>query len=126
MLWVSYGKFSREGVQGLLANPQNRAGAIEKLMAAYEGKLVSYHLLLNGDIDFFIVSDIPEEKAADLGLVNALLVRGSGAVETITTVPACRADEAVSLMRRARDMASRQAYKSPAGHDYFPREGTRG
>jgi|GEM_PF-922681 len=124
MLWISYGKFSKEGVQGLIANPQNRAGAIEKLMAAYEGKLISYHLLLNGDIDFFIVSDIPEEKVADLGLVNTLLVRGSGAVETITTVPAYRAEEAVSLMHQARKMASQKAYTPPAGHDYFPREGT--
>ena len=51
----------------MLANPQNRAGAVEKLMEAYKGKLVSYHLLLNGDIDFFIVSDIPDDRVSDLG-----------------------------------------------------------
>lgn len=123
MLWISYGKFSREGIQGLIGNPQDRAGAVQKLMDAYEGKLVSYHLLLNGEIDFFIVADIPDDRVADLGLVNALIVRGSGAVETITTVPAYRAEDAIALMRRAQKMTADQAYKAPSDYGYFPREG---
>ncbi|WP_373499377.1 GYD domain-containing protein [Desulfococcus sp.] len=123
MLWVSYGKFSREGIRGLIDNPQNRAGAIQQLMDAYRGKLISYHLLLNGEIDFFIVADIPDECVADLGLVNALLVRGSGAVETITTVPAYRAEDAIPLMQRAQKMTTEETYKSPSAYGYFPREG---
>lgn len=123
MLWVSYGRFSKEGIQGMIANPQNRAGAVEKLMKAYKGKLVSYHLLFNGDIDFFIVSDIPDDKVSDLGLVNALLVRGSGSIESITTVPAYRAEDAMPMMQRARQMISDKAYNAPAADDYFPREG---
>ncbi len=123
MLWISYGKFSKEGIEGLIANPQNRAGAVEKLMDAYQGKLISYHLLLNGDIDFFIVSEIPDDKVADLGLVNALLVRGSGAIETITTVPAFRAEDAIPMMRRARQMSTEQTYRAPSAGGYFPREG---
>lgn len=123
MLWVSYGKFSREGIQGLIDHPQDRADAIQQLMNAYHGKLVSYHLLLNGEIDFFIVADIPDEKVVDLNLVNALLVRGSGSVESITTVPAYRAEDAIPLMRRAQKMKSDQTYKAPAAYGYFPREG---
>jgi len=123
MLWVTYGRFSKEGIQGMIANPQNRAGAVEKLMKAYKGKLISYHLLLNGEIDFFIVSDIPAGGVADLGLVNALLVRGSGSIERITTVPAYRAEDAKPLMQRAQQMISDRTYNAPAVHDYFPREG---
>lgn len=123
MLWVSYGRFSKEGIRGMIENPQNRAGAVERLMEAYQGRLVSYHLLLNGDIDFFIVSDIPDDKLADLGLVNALLVRGSGAIQSITTVPAYKAEDAIPLMKRAKQMASDQAYTSPSAHPYFPRQG---
>lgn len=107
----------------MIDNPQNRAGAVEKLMEAYKGKLVSYHLLLNGDIDFFIVSDIPDDRVSGLGLVNALLVRGSGAIESITIVPAYRAEDAIPQMRRAKQMASDQAYKAPAACGYYPREG---
>lgn len=123
MLWASYGRFSKEGIQGMITNPQNRAGAIERLMEAYKGKLISYHLLLNGDIDFFIVSDIPDDRVADLGLVNALLVRGSGSIETITSVPAYRAEDAIPLMQRARQMTSDRTYSAPAAYGYFPREG---
>lgn len=123
MLWAIYGRFSKEGIQGMLANPQNRAGAVEKLMEAYKGKLVSYHLLLNGDIDFFIVSDIPDDRVSDLGIINALLVRGSGAIKSITTVPAYRAEDAIPLMQQAKQMASDQTYKAPAAYGYYPREG---
>ena len=78
MLWVSYGKLSQDGIKGMISNPQNREEAVGKLLEAYGGKLVSYHLLLNGGIDFFIVSDIPDDRIADVALVNAMLVRGSG------------------------------------------------
>jgi hypothetical protein len=56
MLWVGYGKISKEGVQGLLDNPINRAEVLKKLLKAYGGKLVSNHMLMNGSIDFFIIS----------------------------------------------------------------------
>lgn len=113
MLWVSYGKIAKEGIQGMVAKPQNREKAIGKLLEAYGGKMISYHLLFNGDIDFFIVSDIPDDKLADITLVNAMLVRGSGAVESITTVPAMRAKDAVSQMQKAQKMASAMAYEAP-------------
>ncbi len=93
MLWVSYGRVSQEGIQGMVTNPSNRAEAVGKLLEAYGGKLISYHMLMNGNIDFFIVSDIPDDKIADVAIVNAMLVRGSGAIETISTVPAVRAED---------------------------------
>jgi uncharacterized protein with GYD domain len=113
MLWVSYGKISQDGIKGMISNPQNREEAVGKLLEAYGGKLVSYHLLLNGNIDFFIVSDIPDDKIADVSLVNAMLVRGSGAIESIATVPAMRAKDAVSQMQKAQEMASAMVYEAP-------------
>ena len=113
MLWISYGKMSKEGIQGMIANPQNREEAIGKLLEAYGGKMISYHLLLNGDIDFFIVSDIPDDKIADVALVNAMLVRGSGAIKSIATVPALRAKDAVPQMQKAQQMASAMSYQAP-------------
>ncbi len=58
MLWATYGKISQEGIKGLIAEPQNRAEPVGKLIEALGGKLVSYHLLLNAEIDFFIISDV--------------------------------------------------------------------
>lgn len=113
MLWISYGKMTNDGIQGMVANPQNRAEAVGKLVEAFGGKLISYHLLLNGDIDFFIVYDIPDDKLADSLLVTPMLVRGSGAIESITTVPAKAAEDAVPQMQKAQQMASAMAYKPP-------------
>ena len=63
----------------MIANPKKRAEPVAKLLEAYDGRLVSYHLLLDGDIDFLVVSEIPDDKIADISLVNAnaMLVRRS-------------------------------------------------
>ena len=97
----------------MVTNPSNRAEAVGKLLEAYGGKLISYHMLMNGNIDFFIVSDIPDDKIADVAIVNAMLVRGSGAIETISTVPAVRAEDAITQMQKAQQMASAMAYQAP-------------
>ncbi|MEE4601471.1 MAG: GYD domain-containing protein [Desulfobacteraceae bacterium] len=113
MLWVSYGKVTQEGIKGMVAEPQNRAEIVGKLVAALGGKLLSYHLLLNGEFDFFIVTDMPEDKIAEVTMVNAMLVRASGGIQSITSVPAVRAEDAVSIMQKAQKMAAATAYKAP-------------
>lgn len=114
MLWASYGKLTNESIQGLVTNPQNRAEAVAKLVDAYGGEMVSYHLLLNGDIDFIIFSEIPDDKIKDLTLMNALVVRGAGGVESITTVPAVKAEDAMIQMHKAQKLTSAMAYRTPA------------
>ena len=113
MLWVSYGIFSQESIKAMIAKPENRAESISNLLKALGGKLVSYHMLLSGDIDFIIVSDIPDDKLADVALVSPMLVRGSGAIESVTTVPALTAEAAVPQMQKAQKMAAAMAYKAP-------------
>ena|SRR5210317_1482666 len=113
MLWVSYGKVTQEGIKGMIAEPQNRAEVVGKLVAALGGKMLSYHLLLNGEFDFFIVTDMPEDKITEVTMVNSMLVRGSGAIESITSVPAVRAEDAVPIMQKAQKMAAAMAYKAP-------------
>lgn len=113
MHWVSYGKMTQDGIKGMITEPQNRAEAVGKLVAALGGKLLSYHLLLNGEFDFFIVTDMPEDKAGETAMVNSMLVRGSGSIESITTVPAVHAEDAVPIMQKAQKMASSMAYKPP-------------
>ena len=114
MLWASYGKVTQEGVKGMIAEPQNRAEPVGKLVAALGGKLLSYHLLLNGEFDFFIVTDMPEDKIAEVAMVNSMLVRGSGGIQSIASVPAVRAEDAVPIMQKAKKMAAAMAYKAPS------------
>ena len=56
MLWASYGRISKDGVQGMLDNPTDRAEAVGKLVPAYGRKLISYHMLMNEDIDLVVLS----------------------------------------------------------------------
>ena len=114
MLWVSYGRMTQEGIKGMAAKPENRAEVVAKLIAALGGKMISYHMLLNGDIDFLIVLDVPDDKTANVTLINPMLVRGTGGVEKITTVPAVLAQNAVPFMQKAKEMTAAMAYKPPA------------
>ena len=76
MIYVTYGKMSREGLNGLTAKPENRAEALGKMVDALGGKLIDYYFLLNGEIDFIIVSEFPDDQNVnELSLVDALLVR---------------------------------------------------
>jgi len=112
MLWVSYGRISQEGVKGILDKPTNRAEAVGKLLEAFGGKLIHYFMVMNGDIDFIIITEIPDEKIPDVTFVNALLVRGYGAIENITSAPAIEAENAMPYMEKAGKMAGAMVYQS--------------
>jgi hypothetical protein len=74
MLWATYGKISQEGIKGIIAEPQNWAEPVGKLVEALVGKLISYHLMLNAEIDFFIITDMPDDKIAEVSMIDAMLV----------------------------------------------------
>ena len=114
MIYITHGKMSKEGLNGLTAKPENRAEALEKMVDALGGKLVDYYFLLNGEIDFIIVSEFPDDQNVnELSLIDALLVRGSGAIESITTLPALRAADAVPLFERAKALQEASTYSKP-------------
>ena len=114
MIYITYGKMSKEGLNGLIAKPENRAETLGKMVDALGGKLVDYYFLLNGKIDFIIVSEFPDDQNVnELSLIDALLVRGSGAIESITTFPALRAAEAVPLFERAKALQEASTYSKP-------------
>lgn len=72
-------------------------------------------MLMNGSIDFFIISEMPDDRIADVTIVNAMLVRTYGAIETISSLPAVRAEDAIPFMKKAKEMAAAMVYASPEG-----------
>jgi hypothetical protein len=70
-------------------------------------------LIINKCFNFIIVSDIPDDKIANVALITPMLVRGSGAIESVATVPAMTAADAVPQMQQAQQMAAAMAYKAP-------------
>ena len=120
---VTYGRYTKEGIHGLVTHPQSRAEAVGRLLKSFGGKLVSFHMMLGGEIDFFMVSEMPNDIVGGFLLINTMLVRASGSVEYITTLPAFRAEDAVKHMKKAKKLMDDRTYQAPAATDFFPREG---
>ena len=55
---------------------------------------------------------VDESRIKDLTLVNSLIVRSAGGIETITMVPAVEADDAMIQMQKAKEMVSAMTYSA--------------
>ena len=77
------GTYTAEGARGLLKQGgTSRRAQIEKMLADLGGSLEAFYWAF-GDIDFYIIADLPDKAtAAAIGLT----VSGAGAVRTRTTV----------------------------------------
>ena len=68
------------------------------------------------DVDKFIRKTqipFPTDKFEENLLLNSMLVRGSGAIGSVETVPAMRTADAVSQMQKAQQMASAMVCEAP-------------
>jgi uncharacterized protein with GYD domain len=89
-------KYSKDAVQAMLANPQDRTGAVGKLLEAVGGKL--HHLFFAfGEDDAIVLYEAPDNASA-AGTI--LAVAGSGSVSAAKTTVLMTMDEAVTAMRK--------------------------
>lgn len=81
----------------MIANPEDRRVAIEKLLDAAGGKLHSYYVTM-GESDFLVVSEAP-----DLETVGAVLLTAgaTGGVCNLATHPAMTTTDAMAAMKKA-------------------------
>ena len=77
------GSFTSAGLAGLIKEGgTGRRQAVQRLMESLGGKLESYYFAF-GEIDFFIVAELPDGVSATAGSLTA---GASGAVNVKTTV----------------------------------------
>src|SRR3954447_19149766 len=89
-LFITQGRYSRDAIQGMTANPEDRAEAAGRLFEAAGGKILSYYVTL-GEYDWLIVSEFPDHQTVSAAVLAAA---GSGGVTDIRTTLAMTTAEA--------------------------------
>ena len=78
-IYITQGRFTQQGIRGLLDKPEDRREAAEAVMRAGGFRLIDYYVTL-GEYDFLIIAEGPDELPASL-----LAVAASGMVSDFKT-----------------------------------------
>ncbi|WP_425043753.1 GYD domain-containing protein [Primorskyibacter sp. S87] len=106
-LFITYASYSQSGVQGLMAKPENRAGAIQALLDKVGGRVVALYMT-TGSNDIVLVSEAPD--GSDTVAVG-MAVAASGSIAKIETVRAWTGDEFAAIAQKAGSLTG--AYSPP-------------
>ena len=107
-IFISTGRYSKDSMAGLMAQPEGRAKALTDLFSAVGGRLVDHYFTL-GEHDFMVVVEAPDEKAI---LAALLPVAASGAVTDLKTCVAYRAADAAAAVQLAKAVSYRPPGKA--------------
>lgn len=106
-LFISYVSYSQSGLKGLLANPQDRTGAIQSLIEKVGGKVVALYNT-TGTHDVVLVSEAPDGSDA---VALSMAVSASGSVSKVETVRAWTGAEFKAVIEKAASLTG--AYTPP-------------
>lgn len=93
--------YANESIKGMVAKPQNRRQAAEKIFRAAGGELIDMYFCF-GDYDGIAISEFPSNVDA---AAVALTVGSSGAFAKLQTTVLISMDEAVKAMQKASKIA---------------------
>src|SRR5262245_13750375 len=88
-IFITQGRYTQSAVTEMIATPEGRAEAVEKIITAAGGKLHSYYVTF-GDYDFLAIIEAPDEKT--VLAVLAISAAGGGVTDLKTTVAVSSAD----------------------------------
>jgi uncharacterized protein with GYD domain len=106
-IFITQGRYSLDAIQGMTANPEDRAEAAGRLFEAAGGKILAYYVTL-GEYDWLIVSEFPDHQAVSAAVLAAA---GSGAVTDVRTTLAMTSAEAKGVFAASGKVA--RAYRPP-------------
>jgi uncharacterized protein with GYD domain len=106
-IFITQGRYSLDAIQGMTANPEDRAEAAGRLFEAAGGKILAYYVTL-GEYDWLIVSEFPDHQAVSAAVLAAA---GSGAVTDVRTTLAMTSAEAKGVFAATGKAA--RAYRAP-------------
>jgi uncharacterized protein with GYD domain len=103
MLFITQGRYTREAMAGMMAEPEDRADAIRKLAAEAGGRLISCYFTF-GEYDFLLIAEAPDEHK----WAQALLVAAAtGGVTDLKTTVALTTSDAKQAFAGAKEAAGR-------------------
>ena len=94
-IFISQGRYSRDAIKGMIANPEDRAEAASKLFEAAGGKLLAYYVTL-GEYDWLIVSEFPDHQSVSAAILAA--AASGGVTDQKTTLAMTSAKRMESLL----------------------------
>src|SRR3954471_18771528 len=96
-IFITQGRYSRDAIKGMIANPEDRAEAATKLFEAAGGKLLAYYVTL-GEYDWMTICEFPDHQSASASMVAAA---ASGGVTDVRTTTAMTTGEAKQVFAAA-------------------------
>lgn len=103
MIFITQGRYTEQGMRGLVSKPEDRSKAIAALVEAAGGKLLSFYFTF-GDYDFILITEGPHEK----GVMAALMTAGlSGTVTDLKTTIAISAADAIGVFSDVGEIAKK-------------------
>ncbi len=95
-IYITQGNYTLEGMQGMLATPEDRSVAVTALAKAAGGKLVEYYVTY-GEYDFLVII---ESNKKDSDMMGALMAAAAGGgITNVKTTIAVSSKKAVQAMR---------------------------
>ena len=99
-IFITQGRYSQQGLKGLVSQPEDRAEAARQLFENAGGRLLNYYVTF-GEYDFLTIAEAPDEMA----MLSALAVVGAGGgvsdLKTTLAVTSAQAKEAFSAASKA-------------------------
>ena len=102
LIEVSY---SKEGINQLIASPQDRSAVVKAIVEGMGGKMESFYYAF-GDYDVVVIAELPDNTSA---AALAMAVGGSAGISSYKTTVLLTMEEAMEGMRKA----SGTGYRSP-------------
>jgi uncharacterized protein with GYD domain len=103
VLFITQGRYTREAMAGMMADPEDRGEAVRKLAAEAGGRLISYYFIF-GEYDFLLIAEAPDEHK----WAQALLVAAAtGGVTDLKTTVALTTSEAKQAFAAAKESADK-------------------
>lgn len=98
-IFVTQGRYSQQGLNGLVAKPEDRQEPVRQLFESSGGRLINYYMTF-GEYDFLIIAEVPDERA----MLSVLAAAGAGGgvtdVKTTLAVTTAEAKEAFAAAAR--------------------------
>jgi uncharacterized protein with GYD domain len=105
--FITQARFTKDGLKGMIAAPEDRAEVVGRLITAVGGKLSAYYLT-SGEYDILVIF----EAASYEDVVPALIVAAAGSgVTDLKTVIALKSSDIKSTFTKAGSIAL--SYRSP-------------
>jgi uncharacterized protein with GYD domain len=100
-IYISQGRYTREGIQGMVNNPEDRAEAVRALCQSVGAKLIGHYITF-GEYDFLVIIEADGPVTDTMAALLAVAATG-GATDLRTTV-AVTSKDAMPAMEKAKSV----------------------